>query len=203
MLRANFLRYTLGCESGSDSLLKRMGRNSDSRQILAGVKQIAERGGMAVTSWISNLPGETVSDFEQTQALMREVVTAGGFIYWIENLHVVPGSKLSQAPEIYDIEILLKNLQDWRRWSLDSKKYVDFEDALNQPLRYLTHRNRNLSAREMIERFYSNRKLARALIPAMKRNLQERAQHVVPDLLEAEMQTLRWYEDRGWRLWLF
>ena len=158
---------------------------------------------MAVTSWISNLPGETASDFEQTQALMREVVKAGGFIYWIENLHVLPGSKLSQMPENYGIEILLHDLKDWRRWSLDSKKYVDFEDALHQPLRYLTHRNRKLSARDMIERFYSHRKLARALIPAMKHNLQDLPQRLAPDLFEAEMQTLEWYEDKGWRLWLF
>ena len=34
MIQANFWRFTMGCESGSDSLLKRMGRNSDSKQII-------------------------------------------------------------------------------------------------------------------------------------------------------------------------
>ena len=203
MIQAGFLRYTMGCESGSDSLLKRMGRKSNSRQILDSVKQIAERGGMAVTSWISNLPGETAAEFAQSQALMHRVVTAGGLIYWIENLHVLPGSKISQRPENYGIEILLNHLADWRRWSIDSKKYVVFEDALNEPLRYLTHRNRNISAEVMIERFYSNRKLARALIPAMKLNLQDRAAILAPELFETEMQTLEWYENKGWRLWLF
>ena len=203
MIQAKFLRYTMGCESGSDSLLKRMGRNSDSRQILDSVKQIAERGGMAVTSWISNLPGETATEFSETQELMRRVVKAGGFIYWIENLHVLPGSKISQRPEDYDIEILLNDLNDWIRWSIDSKKYVDFQDALNEPLKYLTHLNRNTSAKDMIERFYSNRKLARALIPEMKLNLANRLRILAPDLFESEMQTLDWYESKGWRLWLF
>lgn len=45
MIQAKFLRYTMGCESGSNSLLKRMGRNSNSRQIIGSVKRIAERGG--------------------------------------------------------------------------------------------------------------------------------------------------------------
>jgi radical SAM superfamily enzyme YgiQ (UPF0313 family) len=203
MIQAKFLRYTMGCESGSNSLLKRMGRNSDSKQILSSVKQIAERGGMAVTSWISNLPGETAAEFAETQALMHQVVKAGGFIYWIENLHVLPGSKLSQMPENFDIEIVVKNLEDWMRWSIDSKKYVDFEDALNEPLKYLTHLNRNSSAKDMVERFYSNRKLARELIPAMKLNLASRMRILAPDLFESEMQTLEWYESKGWRLWLF
>ena len=203
MIEAKFLRYTMGCESGSNSLLNRMGRNSDSRKILDSVKQIAERGGMAVTSWISNLPGETAAEFAETQELMRRVVKAGGFIYWIENLHVLPGSKISQRPEDYDIEILLDDLKDWIRWSIDSKKYVDSQDALNEPLKYLTHLNRNTSAKDMIERFYSNRKLARALIPEMKLNLANRLRILAPDLFESEMQTLEWYESKGWRLWLF
>jgi radical SAM superfamily enzyme YgiQ (UPF0313 family) len=203
MIQANFLRYTLGCESGSNSLLKRMGRKSDSRQILGSVKQIAERGGMAVTSWISNLPGETAAEFAETQELMRRVVKAGGFIYWIENLHVLPGSNIFQMPENYDIEIILNDLKDWIRWSIDSKKYVDFQEALKKPLKYLTHLNRNSSAPEMIERFYSNRSLARAMIPAMKLNLADRNMILAPGLYESEMQTLEWYEDKGWRLWLF
>lgn len=89
------------------------------------------------------------------------------------------------------------------RWSIDSKKYMDFEDALNEPLKYLTHLNRNSSPQEMIERFYANRKLARALVPAMKLNLANRMQILAPDLFQTEMQTLEWYAIKGWQLWLF
>jgi len=133
---------------------------------------------------------------------MHQVVKAGGFIYWIENLHVLPGSKISQMPENYDIEIILNNLADWMRWSIESKKYVDFEEAFNEPLRYITHLNHNISPHEMIERLYSNRKLARSLIPEMKLNLQSRIEFLAPHLFEAEMQTLEWYESKGWQLWL-
>jgi radical SAM superfamily enzyme YgiQ (UPF0313 family) len=203
MIQAKFLRYTMGCESGSDSLLKRMGRNSTSRQIIDSVKRIAESGGIVLTSWISNLPGETVSEFQETQEIMNTVVKTGGFIYWIENLHVLPGSKLYENPQYWDIEILLNDLEDWIRWSFLSKKYVSFDEAYQEPLNYLTHLNSNFSQEEMIERFYSNRKLALSLIPEMKSNLENRLKNLPPDIFKTEMQFLDWYELKGWNLWLF
>jgi radical SAM superfamily enzyme YgiQ (UPF0313 family) len=203
MIEANFLRFTMGCESGSDSVLKRMGRKSNSTQILNSVKGIAQRGGIVLTSWISNLPGETESEFQETQELMHQVVKAGGFIFWIENLHVFPGTQLYENPENWDIEILLVNLEDWIRWSLLSKQYVSYEEARQDPLKYLTHLNRKISPQKMIKRFYSNRKLAVSLVPAMKRNLENRFKHLPSEIFEAEMQTLEWYERKGWKLWLF
>ena len=203
MIQAKFLKFTMGCESGSDSLLKRIGRNSNSRQIVDSVKRIAEMGGIVLTSWISNLPGETYSEFQETQELMRHVVKMGGFIYWIENLHVLPGSEFYEKSRYWGIEVLLNNLEDWVRWSVISKKYVTFEEAYKEPLNYLTHLNKNISAEEMIERFYSNRELALSLIPEMKFNLQNRFKNLRLDIREAEAQALDWYESKGWKLWLF
>jgi radical SAM superfamily enzyme YgiQ (UPF0313 family) len=203
MIQAKFLRYTMGCESGSDSLLKRMGRHSNSRQIIESVKRIAERGGIVLTSWISNLPGETDSEFHETQEMLRTLVKAGGFVYWIENLHVLPGSKLYRDPEDWDIQVLLNSIEDWIRWSIFSKQYVNFDGAFAEPLNYLTHLNRNVAPQEMIERFYSNRKLALALMPDMKSNLENRFKNLPSDIIETEMQTLEWYERKGWKLWLF
>ncbi len=203
MIAANFLRFTMGCESGSDSVLKRMGRKSNPTQILNSVKGIAQRRGIVLTSWISNLPGETESEFQDTQKIMQQVVEAGGFIYWIENLHVLPGTQLYENPENWDIEILLAGLQDWIRWSRFSKQYVSFEQAHKAPLKYLTHLNRSVSPQEMIERFYSNRKLALALIPKMRLNLENGFNHMPAEIFENEMQTLEWYERKGWNLWLY
>jgi radical SAM superfamily enzyme YgiQ (UPF0313 family) len=203
MIQAKFLRFTMGCESGSNSLLKRMGRKSNSRQIMGSVKRIVESGGIVLTSWISNLPGETAFDFKETQQLMSNVVKVGGLIYWVENLHVLPGSKLYENPQFWDIEVLLNNLEDWIRWSIFSKKYVDFDEVYEEPQNYLTHLNRNISAKEMIDRFYSNRKLALSLTPEMKSNLENRCKNLNSDIAETEMQTLDWYEKEGWTLWLF
>jgi len=203
MIQAKFLRYTMGCESGADSLLKRMGRKSTSRQIISSVKRIVEVGGIVLTSWISNLPGETASEFQETQEIMNTIVKSGGFIYWIENLHVLPGSKLYENPQRWNIEILVNDLQDWIRWAILSKKYVTFDEAYKKPLKYLTHLNRNVSPQDMIERFYSNRKLALALMPEMKFNLRNRFKSLPSDILETEMHVLDWYEAKGWVLWLF
>jgi len=203
MIQANFLKYTMGCESGADSLLKRMGRKSTSTQIIGSVRRIVEAGGIVLTSWISNLPGETASEFQQTQELMTTVVKSGGFIYWIENLHVLPGSKLYKHPRRWGIEILVNNLQDWIRWGPPSKRYVAFDEAYEKPLKYLTHLDKNVSPQEMIERFYSNRQLALLLTPEMKLNLKNRFSRLPPEILETEMQVLDWYDAKGWKLWLF
>ena len=101
LIKAKFLRFTMGCESGSDAVLKRMGRNSNALNMLSSVKKIADMGGIVLTSWISNLPGETESEFQETRELMRQVVEAGGFVYWIENLHVFPGTRLYEHPEVF------------------------------------------------------------------------------------------------------
>jgi radical SAM superfamily enzyme YgiQ (UPF0313 family) len=203
MIEAKFLRFTMGCESGSDSVLKRMGRNSNFRQILDSVERIVERGGIVLTSWISNLPGETDTEFQETQRILRKVVQLGGLVYWIENLHVLPGSKLYEKPEEFEIEILLNKLEDWIRWSIFSKKYVSFDEVYKKPLNYLTHLNKNVSPQLMVERFHKNRKLARSLIPEMKFNMENRLKGLPSEILKTEMQVLEWYKKKGWKLWLF
>jgi len=203
MIAAKFLRFTMGCESGSNSVMKRMGRNSGAAEILSSVKGIAEQGGIVLTSWISNLPGETESEFQETQKLMYEVVKAGGLIYWIENLHVFPGTRLHKNAADWGIEILLKSIDDWMRWSLVSKQYVSFEEARKDPMKYLTHLNCHISPEKMIERFYSNRRLAASLVPEMKFNLENGFSNLPPEILETELRALDWYEQKGWKLWLF
>ena len=203
MILAKFFRYTMGCESGSNSLLRRIGRKSNSRQIINSVKRIAESGGIVLTSWISNLPGETASEFKETQDLMYNVVKMGGLIYWIENLHVLPGSNFYLDPQRWHIKILLNNLEDWIKWSILSKKYVPFDEAYREPLNYLTHLNNNVSPEEMIKRLYSNRKLALSLIPEMEFNLLNKFKNLPPEISEIEMKMLVWYKRKGWKLWLY
>jgi hypothetical protein len=203
MIATGFHRFTLGCESGADTLLHRIGRHAKTGQFMESVKGIADVGGLAVTSWIGNLPGETLEEFQATKDMLRRVVAAGGFIYWIENLHVLPGSRLYMDPGKWQIEILLKTLADWVRWSLVSKTYVDPEDAIRAPRHYLTHLNANCTPQEMIRRFYALRRLARDLVPDMKKNLTDRSSHLPSELVGTEMQTLEWYETIGWQLLLF
>ena len=203
MIDAGFHRYTMGCESGSDALLKRMGRRSNRRQMMDSVKKIAKAGGLVVSSWICNLPGETAADFRATHDMLQHVVEAGGFTYWIENLHVLPGSRLHRNPKEWKIDIVLKNLADWVRWSLVSKTYVDPEDAARRPHDYLTHVNLDSTPGEMIRRLYAQRRRARDQVPAMKANLTDRSAHLPTALVRTERQKLDWYEEKGWKLLLF
>jgi len=80
---------------------------------------------------------------------------------------------------------------------------VSYEEAHKDPLKYLTHLNSNISPGKMIERFYSNRKLALALMPEMKSNLESNFKNLPSDIYSTEMQMLDWYERKGWKLWLF
>ena len=203
LIAAGFHRFTLGCESGADDLLKRIGRRSNRKQIMTSVRRIAKAGGLAVTSWICNLPGETASDFEETRAMLARVVKAGGFVYWIENLHVLPGSRFYQDPGSWSIDILLPSLSEWIRWSPVSKTYVEPEEALADPLRYLTHCNHDTPPREMMRRFFSLRRQTRDLTPEMKTNLEERSSGLPHELLIAERRRLDWYAAKGWKLLLF
>ena len=203
MIEAGFHRYTMGCESGSDALLNRMGRRSNRRQMMDSVKKITKAGGLVVSSWICNLPGETESDFRATHEMLPHVVDAGGLTYWIENLHVLPGSRLHRNPKQWKIDILLNNLADWVRWSLVSKTYVDPKDAARRPQDYLTHVNHDSTPWEMIRRLFTQRRRARDLVPAMKANLADRAPHLPSELARTERQKLDWYEEKGWKLLLF
>ena len=202
MVRAKFLRYTMGCESGSNSLLKRIGRRSNMGQIKDGVRRIVEKGAVVLTSWISNLPGETVSEHKETLDALHAVTNAGGFSYWIENLHVLPGSRLYENPGNWGIQRLLTDIPEWIAWSHRSKHYVSFDEVYRAPRKYLTHLSGDLSPTQMIDRFYATRKTALSLVPRMKAHLNDRAGTMPSDLYASEKQRLDWYESKGWKLWL-
>ena len=50
-------------------------------------------------------------------------------VYGIENLHVFPGRPLHRSPLKWDMELLLKDLSGWFRWSLRSKTYKEVHMA--------------------------------------------------------------------------
>lgn len=203
MIEAGFRRFTVGAESGSDSLLNRLRRRVTCAQLFERVKRVAEAGGIVVTSWICNLPGETEADVRQTKRLIEDVVQAGGFVYWIENLHVLPGSRLYRNPAQWGIELLLKSPEDWIRWGQISKAYVAPAEALADPLRFLTHVNHATPPEEMMRRFFDLRRQARDLVPDMQQNLAARASRLPSALRRAEEERLEWFENRGWQLLLF
>lgn len=202
MINAGFISYTMGCESGSNKILNQIGRRSTVKQILNVVEDITKAGGVVLTSWICNLPGETEKDHKKTLSLMREVVKRGGLVYWIENLHVLPGSKISMNPEYYNVRPLLINFDDWTRWAQISKEYFSIKNILDEPLKYLTHVNLNSNPNIMVKRFLKTRIFAKKLVPEMRyRLLIHEKKGTLP--IDSHLKQLEWYENYGWRLLVF
>lgn len=83
-LHANICPYLhLPVQSGSDRVLRRMGRGYSRAEYLDLVRQLrAARGGLALsTDIIVGFPGETDEDFEQTFELVQEVRFASVFAF--------------------------------------------------------------------------------------------------------------------------
>lgn len=202
LIEAGFRRFTMGCESGDPDMLSASGRNYGTNRILKAVETIVEHGGIVLTSWIINLPNETRTQFDHTLKMMNEVADRGGLSYWIENLHVIPGSPLEKEEEKHKIKILLKTFADWRRWAFIAKSNIDFEDALEQPEKYLTHLATNASPREMMERFIEARMFAKELIPK-KINFLMNRKDLPTEIAAVEMAGLHWYQKAGYRMLVF
>jgi hypothetical protein len=62
----------------------------------------------------------------------------------------------------------------------DKHKKRDEED----PPKYLTHLNKNVSPETMIERLYSNREIAQSLNQEMETNLEKRFENLPSDMVE-------------------
>lgn len=202
LIEAGFRRFTMGCESGDDGMLSYTGRKYSTSKIINAVETIVKHGGIVLTSWIINLPNETRRQFEDTLRLMDQVAAAGGFVYWIENLHVLPGSPLEINYAQHNISLLLKSFADWRRWSFLAKSNIDFEDALAHPETYLTHLAKETPPREMMERFIQARLHARDLVDPMIKHLLAR-RDLPQAIVDTELFGLRWYHRSGHRMLVF
>ncbi|MGD2088536.1 MAG: radical SAM protein [Candidatus Aminicenantes bacterium] len=71
--RGGFYRARLGVESGSQRLLKAMGKNITRQQTKTAIANLANAGIKTTTYWIVGYPGETERDFQQTLDLIEEL----------------------------------------------------------------------------------------------------------------------------------
>ncbi len=71
--RGGFYRARLGLESGSERVLKLMGKKVSIEQIKQSVSSLAFAGIQTTTLWIVGYPGETEEDFLQTLQLIEEL----------------------------------------------------------------------------------------------------------------------------------
>lgn len=71
--RAGFYRARLGVESGSPSVLERMGKQISPEQVKAAIRGLAFVGIKTTTYWVVGYPGETEDDFLKTLELVTEL----------------------------------------------------------------------------------------------------------------------------------
>lgn len=201
LVRGGFRRFVIGAESGSLEVLRRAGRWSTPERLTRAVRNIRDAGATALTAWICNLPGETAADVELSLDAMSRVVDAGGDVYWISTLVCPPATAFANDPAKYGLELLVKSLDEWRRWCWVSKEFVSLDGMLANPSRYLTQISVGIEPHEMVRRLYRCRVHARELVPKMRRNADAVAD--VPELFRAHHAMLDWYEREGWQLHTF
>jgi hypothetical protein len=71
--RAGFYHARLGIESGSEHVLKLMGKLISLQQIRASISSLAAAGIKTTTLWVVGHPGETEDDFQKTLSLIEEL----------------------------------------------------------------------------------------------------------------------------------
>lgn len=71
--RGGFYRARLGLESGSERVLKLMGKRITVDEMKASVANLALAGIQTTTYWVVGYPGETEEDFRQTLDLVEEL----------------------------------------------------------------------------------------------------------------------------------
>lgn len=90
-------RVIVGAQTGSDELLKRIGRGHTAEDALAAVEATVAAGFKAEVDYIFGLPGETEEDVDATIEHMRDVINLGGRIH-AHAFMPLPGTPYSFAP---------------------------------------------------------------------------------------------------------
>ena len=116
---------------------------------------------------------------------------------------LISGKKLYDNPQKFGIDNLFKTMEDWIEYAVLSKRYVDFNEIKKNPQEFLTHSDDNIPFDEMVNRLYSNRKLAQTLVSQMISNLENKFNNLPSYLISREKQVLDWYEKKGWELLLY
>ncbi len=108
-------RLHLPLQSGSDEILRRMGRKYDTARFLALVEGLrAARPEMHFsTDIIVGFPGETEAQFEETLAFMEQVGFAGSFSFAYSDR---PGTRASLLPGKLDKETKFARLARLQAW---------------------------------------------------------------------------------------
>ncbi|UCH93644.1 MAG: radical SAM protein [Candidatus Aminicenantes bacterium] len=71
--KGGFYKARIGCESGSEKVLKNMNKNISLEQMKAAISSLAYAGIQTTTYWVIGYPGESEEEFQQTLDLITEL----------------------------------------------------------------------------------------------------------------------------------
>ena len=108
-------RLHLPLQSGSDEILRRMGRRYDTARFMALVDELrgARPEMLFSTDIIVGFPGETEEQFQETMAFMERVGFVGSFSFAYSDR---PGTKASRLPDKLDKKAKLDRLARLQAW---------------------------------------------------------------------------------------
>jgi radical SAM superfamily enzyme YgiQ (UPF0313 family) len=120
MRELGFIEFLIGCESGSDTILKSMRRNhsvSDLLQTLHILKQA--RIPFVSTYWMVALPGETLATISETASLIKRLMDEDLVYYASAKPFIpLPGTPIFDKPESWGVRILSEDWSLYERYSL-------------------------------------------------------------------------------------
>lgn len=109
MKKAGFYRLEYGVESGSDKILKSMGKIFSSSDASRALRMTKKAGIKNVLYFITGYPGETEEDLEQTLQFIRENRDCIDLVKSVNPLYLMAGSQLASNLDKYRIKLPAQN----------------------------------------------------------------------------------------------
>ncbi|MCB9480102.1 MAG: radical SAM protein, partial [Deltaproteobacteria bacterium] len=118
MAAAGCYRVEYGVESGSDTVLKRMGKEYKAEVAEQMIRDAHNAGIMVVLYLIVGFPGETEEDLQQTIAFLERNAKYISLVRSVNGMVIIHGAPVERKPEVFGIGELDRLEDGWtNRWS--------------------------------------------------------------------------------------
>jgi radical SAM superfamily enzyme YgiQ (UPF0313 family) len=120
MRAMGFIEFPLGCESGSDAILRRMQRGHTVDDLLRTLSLLKQaRIPFVSTYWMVGLPGETLETIAQTAALIKRLMDEDLVFHASAKPFIpMPGTPIFDEPEKWGIRIASHDWSLYERYGL-------------------------------------------------------------------------------------
>lgn len=116
--KAGIDNIDLGIESGSNNILKLLGRPYSTQHAANVIKNSIKEGILPKTYWM--ITGfETPSDLAENQKFLKETIGLGGIPKWVTPLCVIPGTRLFDNAKDHGLTLKLKSFEDFMQFSTE------------------------------------------------------------------------------------